>query len=98
MQSGPGLLAVTADTRAPSRNFIGTGIHAGSIFIGGDFNRYQLGSGVVMVEPDASDLEKLVVYVREFCSRFNLDLDMVMDQDFTKLMPQSSRPYGKLYS
>jgi hypothetical protein len=51
-----------------------------------------------MVEPDASDLEKLEVYVREFCSRFNLDLDRVMDQDFTRLMPQSSRPYGKLYS
>ena len=73
-------------------------MHAESIFIRGDFNRYQLGSGVVMVEPDASDLKKLEVYVREFCSRFNLDLDRVMDQDFTKLMPQSSRPYGKLYS
>jgi len=51
-----------------------------------------------MVEPDAPGLEKLEVYVREFCSRFNLDLDRVMDQDFTKLMPQSSRPFGKLYS
>ncbi|MCD4765605.1 MAG: hypothetical protein K8R34_03740 [Methanosarcinales archaeon] len=46
-------------------------MHAGSIFSRGDFNPYQLGSGVVMVEPDASDLEKLEVYVREFCSRFN---------------------------
>ncbi len=81
-----------------SGNFIGTGMHAGSIFIRGDFNPYQLGKGVVMVEPDASDLEKLEGYVREFCSRFNLDIDRVMDRGFTKLMPQSSRPYGNLYS
>ena len=73
-------------------------MHAISIFIRGDFNRYQLRIGVVMVEPDSSYLEKLEIYVREFCSRFNLDLDRLMDRDFTKLMPQSSRPYGKLYS
>ena len=72
-------------------------MHAGSIFIRIDFSRHQLGIDVVMVEPDASYLEKLEVYVRVFCSRFNLDLDRVMDQDFTKLMPQSSRTFGKLY-
>jgi len=73
-------------------------MHAESIFIRGGFNPYQLGKDVVMVEPDASDLEKLEVYVREFCSRFNLDIDRVMKRDFTKLMLRSSRPYGKLYS
>ena len=64
-------------------------MHAESIFIWGDFNPYQFGNGVVMVEPDASDLEKLEVYVRKFSSRLNLDFDRLMDQDFTKLMSQS---------
>jgi hypothetical protein len=46
-------------------------MHAISIFIRGDFNRYQLGIGVVMVELDSSYLEKLGIYVMEFCSGFN---------------------------
>jgi hypothetical protein len=43
-------------------------------------------------------MEWIKRYVMEFCQRFGVDADEVMDGEFVKIIPQSSRPYRGLYT
>ena len=79
-------------------SYVGTGMHGGVIYLRGRINKYQLGKEVGVEEPNEEDLRKLEEYLAEFCSDFNLDLDEVLRQKFTKLVPHSHRPYGTIYA
>jgi len=36
--------------------------------------------------------------VEEYCAAFGFDVEDVLSKPFTKLVPVSHRPYGKLYA
>jgi len=36
--------------------------------------------------------------IEEYCAAFDMDAEEVLSQPFTKLVPISHRPYGKLYT
>jgi hypothetical protein len=48
-----------------------------------------------MEDADHALLRELV---REYATHFGRDADAILDQPFTKLIPLSSRPYGRLYA
>jgi len=79
-------------------SYVGTGMHGGVIYLRGRINEYQLGKEVGIEELNEDDLRKLKEYLTEFCSDFALDLDEVLRQKFTKLIPHSHRPYGTIYA
>lgn len=93
-----GIIVLLQLDKKPSGNFIGTGMHAGTIFVRGGLEDHQVGKGAVIVEPDREDTAILNILVGEFCSRFEIDYNHVMEENFHKLIPLSRRPYGKLYS
>jgi glutamate synthase domain-containing protein 3 len=82
-------------------NFIGTGMHGGVIYLSGNLTREQLGKEVEVSELDNSDKELLDKYVSQFLDYFpeiKLERDQILNKDFIKLVPKSSRPYEKLYA
>ncbi|MBD3228177.1 MAG: hypothetical protein GF329_08305 [Candidatus Lokiarchaeota archaeon] len=78
-------------------NFVGTGMHGGTIYIRGTINANQLGKEVGIMELQKSDYKILEENIKQYASFFNKDADKILDSEFIKLIPVSKRPYGKLY-
>ena len=79
-------------------SFIGTGMHAGVIYLRGTVNDYQLGKEVGTGALDDDDRKVLNPLLAEFGSRFDLDTDKIAGDKFIKLTPKYLRPYGRLYA
>ncbi|MFH1904898.1 MAG: hypothetical protein ABIK53_05195 [bacterium] len=79
-------------------SYCGTGMHGGKIFIRGNVEPWQLGKEVKVYEPNQDDLILIGKYLRIYCKLFSLDFNSITKTPFTKLLPGSSRPYGKLYA
>lgn len=84
--------------RSPVGDYCGTGMHGGVIYLRGKVEKYQLGLEVVAEKLNDNDWESLKVMIEEFCKDFDIKSDQFEKQDFIKLTPQSSRPYGNLYA
>jgi len=79
-------------------DFIGTGMHGGVIYIRGKVEDYQLGKEVSQLEIDENDRETIERYVSKFAKYFSYDAKDILSGEFTKLLPLSHRPYGRLYA
>jgi len=79
-------------------NFIGTGMHGGTIYIRGDIEEFQLGKEVGVAELDENDHLVLKKLVGEFASHFDYNAEEILKHKFIKLFPLYLRPYGRLYA
>jgi len=79
-------------------NFIGTGMHGGTIYIRGDIQEFQLGKEVGVAELDENDHLVLKKLVGEFASHFDYNAEEILKHKFIKLFPLYLRPYGRLYA
>jgi glutamate synthase domain-containing protein 3 len=79
-------------------NFIGTGMHGGVIYMRGSVEDHQLGKEVSQLETDADDMVRIEKYVGKFAEYFGYNADEILSEKFTKLLPLSHRPYGRLYA
>jgi glutamate synthase domain-containing protein 3 len=86
------------DGRSCVGNYIGTGMHAGTIYIRGEVQDYQVGKEVGIREPTDDDMAALEENLREYCKDVGLSVKNLLKDRYTKLIPYSSRPYGKLYA
>ncbi len=97
-----GVLVVLGLTLRPGEHhiaeFIATGMHGGVIYLRGELEEYQLGKEVGQVPLDEEDRALLEELVGEYCAHFGFEAKQVFSQSFTKLIPLSSRPYGRLYA
>ena len=104
-----GLLVVLAiphhDNRAKTHtqeeivgDFVGTGMHGGSIFIRGNLDTRKLGKEVALAEPSDEDMNILKPHLHDFCRYFGLDMEKILTRPFVKLYPHTHRPYGKIYA
>ncbi len=78
-------------------DFLGSGIHGGTIYVRGEIDQKRLGKGVGVAEFDSDDKKQLEGIIREYARDLNLNADEILNSPFTKLRPISTRPYGKLY-
>jgi len=76
--------------------FVGTGMHGGKIYIRGKVKNPA--DDVEVTDLNEDDKQLLHSLVSEFCNYFNFDKASIMTQSFSKLVPLSKRPYGKLYA
>jgi glutamate synthase domain-containing protein 3 len=76
--------------------YVGTGMHAGIMYIRGEVT--NLGKEVKAMEVNKTDLKSIEALVKEYCSYFNADATKIMQGKFTKLVPYSHRPYGRIYA
>lgn len=92
------VLGLSSKNTPLSGEWVGTGMHGGVIYLRGGVEDFQLGKEVKALEAEDNDLKEITPYLREFCSNFGFGLDEVLSKKFTKLLPYSHRPYGKVYS
>ncbi len=94
------LMGLTLKDDEPHRtNFIGTGMHGGTIYIRGKVEDYQLGKEVGVVEMTEDDRNFLKECVGQYAVRFGVDTSKILKNgSFHKLIPVSKRPYGNLYA
>jgi len=97
-----GVLVVLGLSLAPGERhiatYIGTGMHGGVIYVRGEIAPHQLGREVGCVPLDERDETLLRQLVGEYAAHFDRDPAAILDRPFTKLVPLSSRPYGRLYA
>jgi glutamate synthase domain-containing protein 3 len=79
-------------------DFVGTGMHGGILYIRGKVDERTLGKEVAPFELDDKDRLILKKHLKEYCEEFGLDIKEIMKKEFTKLIPYSHRPYGKIYA
>jgi len=79
-------------------NFIGTGMHGGTIYMRGAVQEFQLGKEVGVAELDENDHLVLKEIIGEFTSHFDYAAEEILKYKFTKLFPLYLRPYGRLYA
>jgi glutamate synthase domain-containing protein 3 len=75
--------------------FVGTGMHSGKIYVRGKMD--NLSKDVEALELSEDDRKLLGSIVNEFCGYFGFEANRIMEHEFSKLVPVSNRPYGKLY-
>jgi glutamate synthase domain-containing protein 3 len=75
---------------------IGAGIHGGKIIVKGHVGKEQLGPGAVTADLTSEDQAEVASLVEEFNGYFGKDVQFDSDQ-FTKVMPASSRPFSGKY-
>jgi glutamate synthase domain-containing protein 3 len=91
------VLGLTLKTgEAHKSRFVGTGMHAGIIYVRGEIS--NLGKEVKLMDTDQNDLKVIGDLVKEYCDHFNADFDAIMKAKFVKLVPFSHRPYGRIYA
>lgn len=78
--------------------YVGTGMHGGVIYLRGKVNDWQLGREVGADALDEGDWTRLRAVLGEFCADTGTSCTQYRREDFIKLTPKSSRPYGTLYA
>ena len=92
------LVALGLDCDEIVGDFVGTGMHGGTIFLRGEVDPASLGKEVKTGEITPEDMNLLKTHIGEFCACFKLDLNEILKKPFTKIYPYSHRPYGTIYA
>ncbi len=79
-------------------HFTGTGMHGGVIYLRGGFEQHTLAKEAAIAPMEDADYKLIRKHLKNYCKDFNLDLEQIMERDFTKLAPPSARPYGGYYA
>jgi glutamate synthase domain-containing protein 3 len=79
-------------------DFLGTGMHGGEIYVRGTVEEWQIGKECGVFTADEDDLAKLRPILEDFAAAFDMDVEEILAEPLTKLVPISHRPYGKLYA
>ena len=91
------VLGLNGDGRRIVGNFPCTGMHGGKMILRSDCAGIEFPGQVSARKATAEDLSEIKKYVSEYCARFGLDENGVMDATFTVVTPDSSNPYKRLY-
>lgn len=81
---------------AHQADFVGTGMHGGVIFLRGEVR--GIGREVSILNITEEDRRFIEGLVNGYTKHFNVDVKDVVEGNFKKLIPVSSRPYGTLYT
>lgn len=92
------LLGMNSRTEGPLvGGYVGTGMHGGAIYLRGEVEPWQCGKEVGVFAATEEDMAALTPVLSEYCEALGVNLDEVLASAFTKLVPVSHRPYGKMY-
>lgn len=91
------LLGRNRDGKPITGDYLGTGMHGGTIYLPNEFESDILGQEVGVKSLDEQDIQILNKLVSEYCEEFEVDPASIPLNDFVRLYPQTLRPYGNLY-
>ncbi len=98
-----GIMIVLGLNRSSNEPLVGdyfaTGMHGGVAYVRGRVDERYLGKEVKAFTTTKEDLDLLTSLIEEFCLEFpGYDPKKILDAEFSKIIPVSKRPYGRLYS
>jgi len=100
--AGGMLVLLGMNTQFPEQplvgGFVGAGMHGGVIYLRGTVEPWQCGAEVGISEANEEDLAELRPVIEEYAAAMGVDAEQILSASFTKLVPFSHRPYGKLYA
>jgi glutamate synthase domain-containing protein 3 len=96
--AGGVVLVLNSSDEPFSGDWIGTGIHGGVVYIRGSLDENLLGIGAKIAELEPGDKTLIKNLTDEFCAYFGGDAESLSKSKFTKVVPISHRPYGKMYT
>jgi len=79
-------------------DYLGTGMHGGTIFVRGEVDNRRVGKEVGIEKPDDAEYEILKREISEFARIFHINGDEILSAPFVKLYPKTHRPYGPMYN
>jgi len=79
-------------------DYLGTGMHGGRMYIRGIVPQEKLGIGVKIDSLNEEDLAELRRIVTKYCETFKILSTKIWESSFTKVVPTTYRPYGKMYA
>lgn len=85
-------------TTETTGDYLGAGMHGGTVYVRGGVDKKKLGKGVDVSEPGEEDALLLEGIIKEYAADLALDADKILNERFEKLTPLSTRPYAKLYT
>lgn len=77
---------------------IGTGMHGGIIYSRYPIQEHQLGTGVKMDQANDEDILRIKEYIERFAELFDENAKSLLNSNFIRLTPVSSRPFSGLYA
>jgi glutamate synthase domain-containing protein 3 len=83
---------------SPVGEQVGTGMHGGAIYVRGPVDKAQLGQEVERRAMEASDEALVSALMERYQDYFDTGDIPCNWSEFTKLVPASHRPYGRLYA
>lgn len=93
------LLGMNSNIEGPLvGGYLGTGMHGGEIYLRGEVEPWQVGKECGIFTATEAEMAALKPILVEYCTALSVDLDEVISVPFTRLVPISHRPYGKLYT
>jgi len=78
-------------------SYCATGMHGGVMYIRGELSDHQMGREVKRFPLDSSDREFLRPVLDDFAATFGIAETLGEFDRFVKIVPVSTRPYGRLY-
>ena len=91
------ILVLNLRGKEHSMRFVGVGMHGGVIYVRGKAK--HVGKEAKIADVNENDLHLIEGLLKEFSEYFNQDVNVkkIMECKFTKIVPFSHKPYGKLY-
>jgi glutamate synthase domain-containing protein 3 len=92
------VLALDDRCSSPAGFCVGSGAHGGAIYVRGKLRDEQLGKEIRRAKLNSADHSLLREYIADFCRTFRVKHSTILKSRFSKYIPLSHRPYGKIYA
>lgn len=91
------VLGLSRDEGPVVGSYVGTGMHAGVMYVRGEVAEHQLGKEVRMAQPSEADRARIGDIVTDYCRVMGMTPEEVLQEPFVRIYPYTSRPYGRHY-
>lgn len=92
------VLGIGHENHVPVGNFCGTGMHGGKIYLRTNHLPCDLPKQVKASEASQEDLDEILTYINEYCEKFSVDKNEILNSKFYVLTPDTKNPYKQLYT
>lgn len=93
------VLGIAADDDRPIvGDYCAAGMHGGRMYLRGHPRPDRLGKEVRVFPLEEQDVQYLTPILKDFVRQFDRDLDIFDFNQYCKILPVSTRPYGRLYA
>lgn len=91
------VLGLGSTEGAPVGRFCGAGMHGGCIYLRSESLPWDLPEQVTASVASPDDINKISIYIKNYCDKFGVDRNEIMKSSFYVLRPNTKSPYKQLY-